>query len=331
METNETSSNEEIRPVLRVDSLKKTFSIVELERLLSFQPNQVFRSVEAVRNINLSVLPGEVFGFLGPNGAGKTTTIKMCMDLIEPTEGHIQLFGQDPRQRLAKEKVGYLPEHPYFYDYLKPQEILDYFGRVFGISRQDRKKKINELLDRVGLNHARNRPLRKFSKGMLQRLGIAQAIINEPKLLVLDEPLSGLDPMGRKEIRDIIIEQRSKGTTIFFSSHILSDIEHLCDRVAIVNHGEIVREGVLDTLLSSGQRQSEMVVRCEPNALEKALHFLEIDLVHLGSASRFVVDSEKVTSVIEAVHKAGGMIESLQPHRDSLEDLFVRATGGGEA
>jgi len=321
------STDQSVSPILRVERLRKTFSIVELERIFSLQPSQVFRSVEAVRNVNLSVFPGEVFGFLGPNGAGKTTTIKMCMDLIEPTDGKIQLFGRTPRDRLAKEKVGYLPEHPYFYDYLKPQEILDYFGRVFGIPRREREKRIAALLDRVGLNHARNRPLRKFSKGMLQRLGIAQALINEPKLLVLDEPLSGLDPMGRKEIRDIIIEQRSKGTTIFFSSHILSDIEYLCDRVAIVHHGEIVREGVLEMLLSSEKRQSELVIRGNSDALK----FLGFAVTDLGSASRVVLDSDQLRNAVNAVHDAGGVIESVQPHRDSLEDLFVRATGGGES
>ena len=315
-------------PVLHVEGLRKSFGVVELERLLAFKPSEMFRTVEAVRNVGFTVQPGEVYGFLGPNGAGKTTTIKVCMDLIEATEGTVQLFGANPRDREAKQRVGYLPEHPYFYDYLKPQEILEFFGRVFGIDRTSRKKRIDALLDRVGLSHARNRPLRKFSKGMLQRLGIAQALINEPDLLVLDEPLSGLDPMGRKEIRDIIIEQRDRGATIFFSSHILSDIEHLCDRVAIVHHGNVVSEGPLEELLLSEKRQTEMLIRASSEQLDSVLTGLGVEAVRLGASSRIVIDTERVREAIESVHRVGGTVEQVQPHRDSLEDLFVRATGG---
>ncbi len=323
-----TNSNGSDGSVLHVEGLRKSFGVVELERLLALKPSEMFRTVEAVQNVGFTVQRGEVYGFLGPNGAGKTTTIKVCMDLIKATEGTVRVFGCDPRNRKAKQRVGYLPEHPYFYDYLKPQEILDFFGRVFGIDRETRKKRIDALLDRVGLSDARNRPLRKFSKGMLQRLGIAQALINEPDLLVLDEPLSGLDPMGRKEIRDIIIEQRDRGATIFFSSHILSDIEHLCDRVAIIHHGNVVSEGPLEELLLSEKRQTELLIRAEPVQIDSVLSTLGVKAVRLGASSRIVIDTGRVREAIESVHTAGGTIEQVQPHRDSLEDLFVRATGG---
>ena len=315
--------------VLDIEKAKKKFTLVELERLFD-APRDILRFVTAVDDVSLSVPRGKVYGFLGPNGAGKTTTIKMCMDLIRPTAGTVRIFGKDPRDPTVRARLGYLPEQPYFYDYLKPQEILDFFGRLFGLSRAERKKRTDTLLERVGLSEARNRSLRKFSKGMLQRLGIAQALINEPELLVLDEPFSGLDPMGRKEMRDIIIEQRNKGTTLFFSSHILSDIEHLCDRVAIVSKGRVVKEGVLDELLSPEQKRSELLVGGVGPELRQMLAELHLTLTDVGAtASRFVVDDSRVGAVLGVVLKNGGQVLSMQPHRDSLEALFLREAGGG--
>ncbi|MFT5429653.1 MAG: ABC-2 type transport system ATP-binding protein [Myxococcota bacterium] len=310
--------------ILEIKNVAKRFSLIELERLMELKPNKVFRRITAVHDVSLNVTAGQVYGFLGPNGAGKTTTIKMCMDLIRPSSGEITLFGSVPRDPAVKRRVGYLPEHPYFYDYLKPQEILDHFGRIFGLDRGERKKRIDRLLSRVGLDHARNRPLRKFSKGMLQRLGVAQALINDPDLLVFDEPLSGLDPMGRKDIRDILVEERSKGKTIFFCSHILSDIEHVCDRVAIIVDGRIVKEGMLENLLEGEKRESEMVVRNAPAALVSSLKESATTFTDLGGAYKVVIDTDRISTVIRAVLDGGGQVDRLQPHRDSLEELFVR-------
>ncbi|MFT7622574.1 MAG: ABC-2 type transport system ATP-binding protein [Myxococcota bacterium] len=314
--------------VIQIEKLAKRFSLVELERLLEFKPGDVFRRIAAVTDVSLTVGPGQVYGFLGPNGAGKTTTMKMCMDLIRPSSGQIRLFGQSPQAPSVKSRIGYLPEHPYFYDYLKPREILDYYARLFGLSRSERKTRISALIERVGLGHAVDRSLRKFSKGMLQRLGVAQALINDPDLLVFDEPLSGLDPMGRKAIRDIMIDERAKGKTIFFSSHILSDIEHVCDRVAIITHGVLRREGMLSELLAGEQRQSEVLIRNGDTALDAALEPIVATSVALGAGvTRVVVDTERCGEVLQAALSAGAVIEQVQAHRDSLEDLFVRTAG----
>jgi ABC-2 type transport system ATP-binding protein len=310
--------------VLEIRNLKKRFLLVELERIFELRFGQVFRAVDAVRDVTMTVSRGQVFGFLGPNGAGKTTTIKMCMDLIRPTSGSISLFGVAPGSLSVKARIGYLPEHPYFYDYLKPQEILDHFARIFGISSQLRKERIDTLLGRVGLEDARDRSLRKFSKGMLQRLGVAQALINDPDFLVLDEPLSGLDPVGRKEIRDIIIEERNRGKTVLLCSHILNDIEHLCDRVAIIKEGVVVKEGALSELLSVEQRQTEVMVSNIDSTLRQQLSDKGIRMVDLGSSCRLVVDSGHVADLIRTLVASGCTLDEVHPHRDSLEDLFIR-------
>ncbi len=314
---------------IELKGIGKHFHLVELERLLELRPRDVFRRIDAVREVSLQIESGQVYGFLGPNGAGKTTTIKMCMDLIRPSKGSVQLFGKDPRDSAVKHRIGYVPEQPYFYDYLKPQEIMDYFGRLFGLDRSTRKKRTDELLDRVGLTHARNRALRKFSKGMLQRLGVAQALINDPDLLVLDEPLSGLDPMGRKDIRDIIVEERAKGKTVFFSSHILSDIEHLCDRVAIIVEGRVRREGLLSELLLPELRRSEVLFRSVGAQACESLR-QRGELVDLGNALRLTVESDRIGPVLISILEAGGIIDKVEPHRDSLEDLFVRVAEAGQ-
>ncbi|HIN86453.1 MAG TPA: ABC transporter ATP-binding protein [Myxococcales bacterium] len=316
--------------VLEIRELKKRFWLVELERAFELRFSHMVRAVDAVRNVSMTVNRGQVFGFLGPNGAGKTTTIKMCMDLIRPSGGSIKLFGKAPGDLAVKARVGYLPEHPYFYDYLKPQEILDLFGRIFGLPSKERKARIDMLLDRVGLNHARNRPLRKFSKGMLQRLGVAQALINDPDFLVMDEPLSGLDPVGRKEIRDIIIEERDRGKTVLLCSHILNDIEHLCDRVAIIREGEVVKEGALSELLSSENRKTEILVSNMSPSLKKQYGDKGIEVVDFGGACRLVLDTGHTADVINELVAAGCLLNQVQSHRDSLEDLFLREAVGKE-
>jgi ABC-2 type transport system ATP-binding protein len=282
--------------VVEADHLRKVFALGFFRK-----------KVTAVDDVSLEVKRNEIFGFVGPNGAGKTTTIKILMGLIFASAGRASLFGQSPSSIAAKRRLGFLPENPYFYDYLSGRELLDLMGRLFGLGRAERRKRANTLLERVGLARAGDLALRKYSKGMLQRLGIAQALINEPELVVLDEPMSGLDPIGRKEIRDLIRELRGEGRTVLFSTHILSDVELLCDRVAIVVRGKLRDSGPLEKLLSPRLLHTEVVFE-----INGANHLLRL---------------EPTVNVEEAIKEAlasGKKIVSVTPRRESLEDLFVR-------
>ena len=223
--------------VIVVEGLVKTFS-------LGFRRTRV----EAVRGVSFSVQRGEVFGLVGPNGAGKTTIIKAMMGLIRPSKGAISILGEPVPSVESRKRIGYLPEVSYYYDYLTPEEILDFYGRLYGLDRRTRRTRVGELLERVGLSDAVGKPLRKFSKGMLQRVGLAQALIADPDVVVLDEPQSGLDPLGRKDVADLIFELQEAGKTIFFSSHILPDVERICSRVAVMIEGRIVDIGPLEKL-----------------------------------------------------------------------------------
>src|SRR6266545_2847379 len=218
------------------------------------------RPYRALDHLTLDVDPGEVFGFLGPNGAGKTTTLKLLMQLVFPTSGRAELLGKPLGDLSVKRRIGYLPEHPYFYDYLTAEELLGYFAGLFGYAGADRRSRVSRLLDEVGIGAERRLQLRKFSKGMLQRVGIAQAIINEPELVIFDEPMSGLDPLGRREVRALILRLRDRGCTVFFSSHVLSDAEALCNRVAILAKGRLVATGRLTDMLAFRASGWELVV-----------------------------------------------------------------------
>jgi len=232
--------------VLRVRDLQKTFRV------------GFFRKrVESVRGVDFEVRRGEIFGLLGPNGAGKTTTIKMVLGLVFPMAGTIELFGRTGRDRATMARIGYLPENPYVYQYLRPLEFLDLCGRLTSMGAEDRSARGRAMIERVGLAHALDRPIGKFSKGMMQRIGLAQALLHEPELLVLDEPMSGLDPIGRKEVRDLILEQREEGRTVLITTHILSDVERVCDRVAILQAGRVRHAGRLEELLSPGAQTLE--------------------------------------------------------------------------
>ena len=200
------------------------------------------RPYRALDGLNLEVAQGETFGFLGPNGAGKTTTLKLLMQLIYPTSGRAEILGRPVGDVDVKRRIGYLPESPYFYDYLTAEELLDYFARLFGYDSAERRRRVSALLDQVGIAGERRLPLRKFSKGMIQRVGIAQALINDPEVVFLDEPMSGLDPLGRREVRNLILSLRDRGCTVFFSSHVLSDAEALCNRVAVLARRQARRE-----------------------------------------------------------------------------------------
>ena len=303
--------------ILEVQDLRKTFTRGLLRR-----------KTEAVRGISFAVEPGQIFGFLGPNGAGKTTTIKMLMGLIFPTSGSASLLGAPAGNREAKQRLGYLPENPYFYDYLSAQELLDMVGRMHGLDGAARRKRVGELIERVGLGHAGKRPLRSFSKGMLQRAGLAQSLMGDPELVVLDEPMSGLDPLGRKEVRDLIIELRERGKTVFFSTHILSDATLLCDRVAIIVRGELRDVGPLGELLSPKVQSVEVLWRL-PKAGDGAAartrlreRHGEHDTTSEGELMR-TADPAAAEDFMAALIEAGGAVLSVQRHRQSLEELFV--------
>lgn len=282
------------------------------------------KRVEAVRSVSFQVGRGEIFGFLGPNGAGKTTTIKTIVGLIRPTAGRVRLLGGEPGELPIMARIGFLPEQPYFYDYLKPQELLDTFGRVFGLPAGERRRRIDRLLGQVGLDEARTKTLRKFSKGMLQRIGIAQALINDPDLVILDEPLSGLDPIGRREVIDLIASLKNQGKTVFFSSHILADIERLCDRVVIIDRGLVRAEGTLGELLDTGGSEKEILVEAEMdgNGFARIAGVHRVD--HVGAAvHRVVAAGEAGDAVLRQLLDRGVRIVSVTERRMSLEALFL--------
>jgi ABC-2 type transport system ATP-binding protein len=277
--------------------------------------------------LSLQVQAGEVFGFLGPNGAGKTTTLKLLLQLVFPTSGEARIFGRPAGDLAAKRRFGYLPEQPYFYDHLTAEELLTYYGGLFGVPSAERRRRVNALLDEVGIGRERREPLRKFSKGMLQRVGIAQALINEPELVILDEPMSGLDPVGRREVRDLILGLRASGKTVFFSSHILQDAEMLCDRVAIVFRGKLRSVGRLDDLIGKDARWIEVSVRGPSPAEAPGERTVAPD----GTTLFKVPDMAALTRLLRAVDGSGGEVLSVWPRRESLEDLFLREIGRAQA
>ena len=311
--------------------LPATDRVVQIEDIRKvFRVGFWGRRVTAVDQLSLDVRRGEVFGFLGPNGAGKTTTLKMLMGLIYPTSGQARIFGHAVGDPAAKAKLGFLPESPYFYDYLTSQEFLSFYGHLFGLWGAALNKRVDELLDLVGMTHARDLQLRKFSKGMLQRVGIAQALINDPELVVLDEPMSGLDPIGRKEVRDLIFRLKESGKTVMFSSHILHDAELLCDRVAMIMKGRLVACGQVSELIQQGTTQEvEMVIdRLSPEGLEH-LRVLATKVVLNGERVMVVLSNQhQVDESLEVIRVAHAKLVSLTPHKASLEDLFIREAKG---
>lgn len=285
---------------------------------------------KALDNLNLEIERGEIFGYLGPNGAGKTTTFKLLLGLIFPTSGTAWVLGKSIREVRFKREVGFLPEQPYFYDYLTGEEFLNFYAQLFQLDKKTRKRKVQNLLETVGLEESASVQLRKFSRGMLQRIGIAQALINDPELVILDEPLSGLDPIGRKEIRNIILDLRNQGRTVVFSSHILSDVEAMCDRVAILMQGKLQRVERLDAFLNievesveltvSGLGEEEMEVVSSPggqiiNTGNKAV--IRIHDVCSPGGEKTLADT------LAVVRKSSGKLISITSQTRSLEDLFT--------
>ncbi len=284
------------------------------------------RPYRALDSLSLQVDANEVFGFLGPNGAGKTTTLKLLTELIYPTSGRISVLGKPPSHPDVRRRVGFLPEAPYFYDYLSAEELLIYFAGLFGLRGPERSRRVSSLLDKVGIGGERRLPLRKFSKGMLQRVGLAQALINEPELVFLDEPMSGLDPLGRRDVRALILELRDRGCTVFFSSHILSDAEALCSRVAIVVGGQMVTSGRLSEILAFEVSGWELVMAdLQPAALEALGSAVRrVTRISEGRYTVEVAPEAEPERIVGELRSRGGRFVSLNPVRTTLEDYFVQ-------
>ena len=283
----------------------------------------------ALHPLTLSVREGEVFGFLGPNGAGKTTTLKMLMGLMYPSGGSAKIFGMDISDLRVKAQIGFLPEQPYFYDYLTANELLDYYSRLSGfpgvnVSGRERKARIASMLTRVGLTGSGDVQLRKFSKGMLQRVGIAQAILHDPKFVFLDEPMSGLDPIGRREVRDLIEQLKREGKTVFFSTHILSDAETLCDRVAVIHKGELRGVGSVAELTRNVQGKIEVV--WHGTSVPSALRALTEECSCAGEMGRAVVTEPQLDAAVDALRREKLRLVSVTPVRSTLEEYFVQQT-----
>ena len=285
------------------------------------------RSYRALDRLTLDVEAGEVFGFLGPTGAGKTTTLKLLLQLQFPTGGRAEILGRPLGDISVKRRIGYLPENPYFYDYLTAEELLTYFAELFGIRGAERTTRVSRLLDEVGIAGERRLQLRKFSKGMLQRVGIAQALINNPELVIFDEPMSGLDPLGRRDVRALILRLRDAGCTVFFSSHVLSDAEALCNRVAILARGRLVASGRLTDMLALRARGWELVVAGASEALIAALKPRLLSAVRI-SEGRYTLElpldppPERLLAELTA---GGAHLTALNPIRETLEDVFVES------
>jgi len=295
---------------LRIDGLHKSFTS-------GFIP----KTKKILKGISLTVQTGEIFGYLGPNGAGKTTTIKCILNLIFPDEGRIEILEQNNSSPSSRDRIGFLPENPYFYDYLTATEFMDFYGQLVMADKETRREKTRSLLRLMGLEKSANIQLRKFSRGMLQRVGLAQALLNDPSLLLLDEPLGGLDPLGRKEIRDVIIQLREEGKTVFLSSHILQDIEMICDRVAILVEGQILNQGPLQDLISENILFTELVL-----SGMKETEFKDLGVSVSTSGGKIllkVLEEEKLDKILKYIQSKNGKIHSLVPRTQTLEDLFV--------
>ena len=303
-------------PAIQIEELTKDYAV-------GFWRKRPYRALDRLTH---HVEPGEVFGFLGPNGAGKTTTLKLLMQLIFPSSGRAEILGKPVGDVAVRQRIGYLPENPYFYDYLTAEELLTYFAQLFGYSAAEQKTRVSALLDRVGIGAERRLQLRKFSKGMVQRVGVAQALINDPEVIFLDEPMSGLDPLGRRDIRTLILELRDQGRTVFFSSHILSDAEALCSRVAVVAGGRLAAAGRLTDILAFEIRGWEIVVeglQPEAHARINAVVRRSTEIAP-GRYALEVPVAYPPDRMLADLAAAGARLVSINPVRDTLEDFFVR-------
>ncbi|HMF93863.1 MAG TPA: ABC transporter ATP-binding protein [Vicinamibacterales bacterium] len=308
---------------LATEELTKDYTI-------GFWRNRTYRALD---RLTLAVEPGEVFGFLGPNGAGKTTTLKLLMQLVFPTGGRAEILGRPLGDLAVKRRLGYLPENPYFYDYLTAEELLAYFAALFGYPRSECRARAARLLDEVGIAGERRLQLRKFSKGMLQRVGIAQALINDPDLVIFDEPMSGLDPLGRRDVRALILRLRDRGCTVFFSSHVLSDAEALCDRVAILARGRLVAAGRLADMQAFRASGWELVVAGVNDGAVTSLSSRVRRSVRIGE-DRYLLElplDPPPDRLLGELTASGAQLVSLNPIRQTLEDFFVEKVTSAEA
>ena len=303
-------------------------SVLEVKDLRKvFKSGFLRRRTTAVDGVSFKVEAGEIFGFLGPNGAGKTTTMKMLMGLIHPTSGEALVLGRPAGDVRSKLRVGYLPENPYFYDYLTALEFMHMVGRLYGLSTAERGRRAHELLDRLGLSMAKARPMRSYSKGMMQRVGLAQALIGDPEVVVMDEPMSGLDPIGRKEVRDLIMDLKARGKTVFFCTHILADAAALCDRVGIIVKGTLRDVGDLDGLLGNAVQRID-ISWLGTDELAADVEGLAGEHAHNPDARVAVCRTdEDAQRVLAAIIRGGGRVVDVTPHRMTLEELFVRDAG----
>jgi len=305
---------------IRTENLSKDFPI-------GFWRPRPYRALD---DLNLEIEQGETFGFLGPNGAGKTTALKLLMQLIYPTSGRAEILGRPVGDISVKRRIGYLPESPYFYDYLTAEELLDYFANLMGYDRSNRRRRVSALLDEVGIGGERRLQLRKFSKGMLQRVGIAQAILNDPEVVFLDEPMSGLDPLGRRDVRHLILRLRDRGCTVFFSSHVLADAEALCNRIGILAQGRLVATGSVSELHAFKARGWELVVAdVSPASLER--HRARIQRVTSIGQQRYSLELPPEPSpdlLLHDLQTEGARLVSLNPLHETLEDFFLEKVGG---
>ncbi len=298
-------------PAIEILGLEKTYSVGFWRK----------RPKRALYPLQLTVEEGEVFGFLGPNGAGKTTTLKLLMGLVFPTAGSARILGQEWTDPAVKAQIGFLPEQPYFYDYLTAHELLNYYGQLSGMPAKDRNRRVEEVFHQVGLHDVRGIQLRKFSKGMLQRVGIAQAILHDPKIVFFDEPMSGLDPMGRREVRDLMEELKQKGKTVFFSTHILSDAETLCDRVAIIHKGLLRSVGAVEELTSSVQGKVEVI--WQGTEIPASIKVLGVECHLSGEHVRAIIAENQQDVFIDVLRRERQRLVSITPVRTSLESYFV--------
>ncbi len=300
-------------------------AIVSVEGVVkSFRPGLGLRPKRVLHGISFEVQDGEIFGFVGPNGAGKTTTLKVLMGLIHPDGGRASVLGNDVGETAYRRAIGFLPENPYFYDFLTGAEFLDFFAKLAGVPASERPARVKRLLEEVGLSHAADARLRTYSKGMLQRAGIAQAIIHDPSIVFLDEPMSGLDPIGRKEIRDLILRLNAAGKTIFMNTHILSDVEVLCHRVAIIVKGRICFEGSPHDVVESGELETDVVVRgIDPAAAQEIEQRFDARMSGRDDHIEFRVAEKHASELLQQALGAGAQVYSVLPHRSSLEHLFL--------
>lgn len=312
--SSESGEGDERPRLIDVRGLRKTFQIGLFRK----------KTVEAVKSVSFDVRKGEIFGFLGPNGAGKTTTIKMLTGLIAPTGGDAFLFGQRVPSASARRDLGFLPENPYVFPYLTPREFVEMSGRLSGMSGSKLAKRTLEVLTKVGIAYAADRQVRRLSKGMLQRTGLAAALVSDPQMLILDEPMSGLDPVGRKEVRDLIFAERELGRTIFFSTHILGDVEAMCDRVTILRQGEVVVSGEIRKLLRGEVLRTEIVLAELSEALRPELAGLGELTDRAGVVVLEVEGDAKVGDALRVALDGGAKVVEVVPRRETLEDLFMR-------